>query len=211
MDPDRPIVRWSLVVLWVLVALMLYEPAIALFGWPLLLLAFAGGVIWTAQDFVALRHQTETIRTGHATLAIELVMLGATAGACVVCAGMPTLRTNGHDFALSHGFAPSLMGLLLVMVLRALRSPTPRRIAVVSLIALGAVPILATIQILGVTNFGVGDFHITSPMIVTAYSLCTLAIGALGIHLGVVARRHGYGDDIPAEPPRATLTSTRST
>lgn len=209
MDPDRPIVRWSLVVLWALVALMLYEPAVALFGWPLLLLAFAGGVIWTAQDFVALRHQTEMIRTGHIRIAIELVLLGVIAGACVVFAGMHTIRNDGHPYALSNVFVPSLMALLLVMVLRALRAPTPRRVAVVSLVALGVVPILATIQILGVTNFGFGDFHVVSPMIITAYSLCTLAIGAFGIHLGIVARRHGYGDDIPAVPPKATVTSLR--
>jgi hypothetical protein len=207
MDPDRPIVRWSLIVLWILVALMLYEPAVALFGWPLLLLAFAGGVIWTAQDFVALRHQTETIRTGHIAVAIELVLLGASAGACVLFATLPSLRTHVHDYALSNGFAPSLMAVLCVMVLRALRSPTPRRIAVVSLVALGAVPILATIQILGVTNFGFEEIRVISRMNLTAYSACTLAIGALGIHLGIVARRHGYGDDIPAEPPKATLTS----
>jgi hypothetical protein len=209
MDPDRPIVRWSLVVLWALVALMLYEPAVALFGWPLLLLAFAGGVIWTAQDFLALRHQTERIRSSHVAIAIELVALGAIAGACVVFATVTTIRNDGHDHALSQGFVPALMALLLVMVLRALRVPTPRRIAVVSLVALGVVPILATIQILGVTNFGFGEFRVLSPMIITAYSLCTLAIGALGIHLGVVARRHGYGDDIPADPPKATITSKR--
>lgn len=207
MDPDRPIVRWSLIVLWVLVALMLYEPAVALFGWPLLLLAFAGGVIWTAQDFVSLRHQTEMIRTGQIALAIELVLLGLAAGACVVFASTTSIRNAGHDYALSKGVAPSLMALLLVMVLRALRSPTPRRIAVVSLVALGVVPILATIQILGVTNFGFSEFRVLSPLVMTAYSVCTLAIGALGIHLGIVARKHGYGDDIPAEPPRATLTS----
>jgi hypothetical protein len=207
MDPDRPIVRWSLIVLWVLVALMLYEPAIALFGWPLLLLAFAGGVIWTAQDFVALRHQTERIRTGHVSIAIELVTLGAIAGACVVFAGMTSIHNAGRDYALSHGFVPALMGLVLVIVLRALRRPTPRRIAVVSLVALGVVPILATIQILNVTTFGFDGFRVTSPMALAAYSVCTLVIGALGIHLGVVARRHGYGDDIPAEPPMASLVS----
>lgn len=206
MDPDRPIVRWSLMVLWALVALMLYEPAVALFGWPLLLLAFAGGVIWTAQDFVALRHQTEPIRSGHARLAVELVVLGAVAGACVIFATATSIHNAGHDGALSQGFVPALMALLLVIVLRALRAPTPRRIAVVSLVALGVVPILATIQILGVTNFGFGELYIQSPMIITAYSLSTLAIGAFGIHLGIVARRHGYGDDIPAQPPKATLS-----
>ncbi len=207
MDPDRPIVRWSLIVLWVLVALMLYEPAVALFGWPLLLLAFAGGVIWTAQDFVALRHQTEPIRSRHILVAIELVLVGLVAGACVVFAGMTSIHNAGQSYALSHGFVPTLMSLLLVIVLRAVRLPTPRRIAVVSLIALGVVPILATIQILNVTTFGFDGFRILSPFALAAYSVCTLVIGALGIHLGIVARRHGYGDDIPAEPPKATVTS----
>lgn len=206
MDPDRPIVRWSLIVLLLLVALMMYEPALALFGWPLLLLAFAGGVIWTAQDFVALRHQTEVILTGHVRTAIELVILAIVTGVCVVSAGVPAIRNAGHDYALSQGFVPSLMGLLLVIVMRALRRLTPRRIAVVSLIALGAVPILATIQILNVTTFGSTGLRVIAPTALAAYSACTLAIGALGIHLGIVARRHGYGDDIPAEPPRATLT-----
>lgn len=207
MDPDRPIVRWSLIVLWALVALMLYEPAVAIFGWPFLLLSFAAGVMWTAQDFVALRHQTERVREGTRALSIELVVLAALAAACVVCAGATTLRTDGHSHALSQGLVPAMMAALLVVVLRALRAPTPRRIAVVSLIALGAVPILATIQILGTTNFGYVEFRILSPMTLTGYALSVLAIGGVGIHLGIVARRHGYGDDIPAEPPRAMVTS----
>ncbi|MFN0249058.1 MAG: hypothetical protein ACKV2T_19395 [Kofleriaceae bacterium] len=205
MDPDRPIVRWSLVVLWLLVALMLYEPAVALFGWPLLLLAFAGGVVWTAQDFAALRHQTEPIRIGTVALAIELVVLAASTGACVVVAGMTSIVDAGRDYALSEGFVPLLMAIVLVATLRTLRNPTPRRIAVVSLVALGVVPILATIQILHVTTFGFGELRVLSPMAITAYSVCTLAIGAIGIHLGIVARRHGYGDDIPAAPPKARL------
>lgn len=205
MDPDRPIVRWSLVVLLGLVALMLYEPALVFVGWPVLLLAFAGGVIWTMQDFVALRHQTEAIRAGRTAIAIELVLIGATAGACVVVAGMTSIRNDGQDLALSRGFVPSLLALLLVMALRALRTPTPRRIAIVSLVALGVVPILATIQIRSLTTFGFDEFRVLSPWTITAYSLCTLAIGAFGIHLGIVARRHGYGDDIPAAPPKATV------
>jgi hypothetical protein len=206
MDPDRPIVRWSLIVLWALVALMLYEPAVALFGWPLLLLAFAGGVVWTAQDFVALRHQTEAIRVGHVALRIELVLMILVAAGCVLLAKAPSITNDGHALALSSVFVPQLMAILFVAALRACHTPTPRRVAVVSLIALGAVPILATIQILSVTTFGVHDASIRSPMILTGYSLCALAIGALGIHLGIVARRHGYGDDIPAEPPKATLS-----
>lgn len=206
MDPDRPIVRWSLIVLLLLVALMMHEPALTLFGWPLLLLAFVGGVIWTAQDFVALRHQTEVIITGHVRTAIELVVLAIITGVCAVSAGVTSIRNDSDAYALSHAVVPTLMGLLLVIVMRALRRLTPRRIAIVSLVALGVVPILATIQILNVTTFGSSDLRVIAPTALAAYSASTLSIGALGIHLGIVARRHGYGDDIPAEPPRATLT-----
>lgn len=207
MDPDRPIVRWSLVVLWLFVGLMLYEPAIALFGWPLLLLAFAGGVLWTVQDFLALRHQTECIREGRAAIRTELVVLAAIAALCVATATVPSLQIRERTFALSSGFAPSLMAVLLVAVLRGLVRPTPRRITIVSLVAVGVVSILATIHILGVTDFGFQGLRVISRFGVTGYALCTLAIGAIGIHLGVVARRHGYGADIPAEFPRATVES----
>jgi hypothetical protein len=203
MDPDRPIVRWSLVVLWLLVAVMLYQPAVALFCWPLLLLAFTGGVVWTAQDFAALRHQIEPIRTGTAAIKTELVVLGVIAGACVVLAEVTSVEVDGRPYALSKGFVPVVMALLVVTVLRAIRKPSPPRIAIVSLIALGAVPIFAGVKITSVISFG--PLHVLSPMVITAFSLCTLAIGAIGIHLGIVARREGYGDDIPAAPPKATL------
>jgi peptidoglycan/LPS O-acetylase OafA/YrhL len=205
MDPDRPIVRWSLIVLWAAVASMIYEPAIALFGWPLLLIAFVGGILWTLQDFAALRHQTEPIRAGTIAVTIELVVLAACAGAGALVAGSRMFNDAGRDYVLSDAFVPALMGGLLVVSIRAARSPTPRRLAIVSMVALGAMPLLATVQILSVTIVGYGEFRLVSALAFTGYSLATLAIGGIGVHLGIVARQHGYGDDIPAAPPKATL------
>lgn len=209
MDPDRPIVRWSLLVLWAVVAVMLYEPVVALFGWPFLLLALAGGVVWTAKDFVSLRHQAEPLRTGRALVRVELVV---TAIALVTCGYLATAGVmRGRDsieLSLSTSFAPSLLAIVFVMVLRAIQAPTPRRIAVVSMGALGAFPLLAAVKILAVPSFGLEDeLRIVAPDLLTAYAICTLVIGALGIHLGITARTHGYGDEIPAEPPRARVAS----
>jgi hypothetical protein len=41
------------------------------------------------------------------------------------------------------------------------------------------------------------------------YAFGVLALGALGIHLGIVGRRRGYGSEIVAPPPEASLVIRR--
>lgn len=208
MDPDRPIVRWTLIVLWVLVGLTLWEPTLALVSWPMILAALISAITWTVGDFRALGHQTEVLPSPRmrAAIRIELAVTCIVAALVVVFATTVSMDKLGRDIALSTTFAPVLLSTVLVAALAAMRRPNPRRIALCSLAALATYPLLASVRIAAIPFIDMKSlFMITQPWVQTGYIASVVVLGALGLHLGIVARKHGLGDEIPAPPPRALL------
>ncbi|HEY4182784.1 MAG TPA: hypothetical protein VGM90_38395 [Kofleriaceae bacterium] len=211
MDPDRPVVRWTLIVLWALLALLLYQPALLVVGWPVLLLALAAGVAWTAQDFGGVRHQEEPLDLPwvRGLVRVELGVIAAVATACVVFATSRVLCNRDHAYAMSTDFVPVMLSVVLVSALAALRTPSPKRLAIVSFSLLATGPLLVAVHLFSRPLFDLGEFSVGSPFMYDGYALGVVVLGALGIHIGIVARRRGYGSEIIAPPPEASLVLRR--
>ncbi|HEY4059633.1 MAG TPA: hypothetical protein VGM39_23625 [Kofleriaceae bacterium] len=211
MDPDRPIVRWSLIVLWVAIAILLYQPAFVFIGWPVLLMAFAAGLFWTAQDFGGVRHQEEPLdhRWSRNMVRIELAVTTVVATLCVVLATSLVLRHRNHGYAMSTTFVPVMLSVVLVATLAALRTPSPKRLAIASLALLSTGPLLAAVHLFALPFFNLDADRVQYPLMYAGYAIGVLVLGALGIHLGIVARRRGYGSEIIAPPPQASLVIRR--
>lgn len=211
MDPDRPIVRWTLIVLWVLIAALLYAPAFVFIGWPVLLTAFAAGVGWTAQDFGGVRHQEEPLDVPFARVMvrIELAFTAAIATLCVVLATTLLLRNRGQHYALSTTFVPVLLSAVLVATLAAIRTPSPKRLVIASFALLATGPLLAAVHLFALPLLNIDVVFVDQPLMLDGYAVGVVVLAALGIHLGIVGRRRGYGSEIIAPPPSASLVIRR--
>ena len=114
-----------------------------------------------------------------------------------------------YEYGLSIAIAPLLWSAILIVALRALRLPSPRRLAIVAATTMGAWPLLLAIRALRVPVFDIDDqFVMLSPWAIYVYAVCVAASTGSAIFLATVAKRIGIGAALPALPPQASAINT---
>ena len=106
-----------------------------------------------------------------------------------------------YTYGLSVVIAPALWALIAIAATRALRSPTPRRLVVVAIVMMAAMPLLLGIRMAREPWFDIDDqFVLLSPRAIHTYLACVAVATGIAIYLATMAHRIGV---TPPAIPRA--------
>jgi drug/metabolite transporter (DMT)-like permease len=106
-----------------------------------------------------------------------------------------------YTYGLSVVVAPVLWAVMAIVAARALRSPTPRRLAATGITTILAMPFLFGIHVLREPWFDIDNqFVVLSPWAIELYSGCLAVATGISIYLVTMAHRIGV---TPSAIPRA--------
>lgn len=211
--------RWLAVVFWAMISLFgISSPQLLLDAWPVTSVACIFVVLATVRGLRSVARQREPVRLSPPAgrwLRVALLGLIACAIGGAVSAVEPSMAFRSksgkilYEYGLSTEIAPVLWSAILIVAARALRVPSPRRLAVVAATTMGSWPVLLVLRAILVPWFDLDDqFVMLSPWVVHAYAVCVAASAGSALYVATLARRLGTGAGLPALPPPAVALRT---
>jgi hypothetical protein len=207
--------RWFVALCWAVLSVVgVVSPLFLLFAWPVTGAACVFVVFATVRGLRSVAHQREPVRfslpVGRWLWVALFGMIACAVGGAVssVAPSMAFRSKSGivlYEYGLSIAVAPVLWSAMLIVAVRALRLPSPRRLAIVAATTMGSWPLLLGIRALRVPVFDIDDqFVMLSPWAIYAYAVCVAASTGSAIFLARMAKRIGIGAVLPALPPPAS-------
>jgi hypothetical protein len=200
--------RWFTALCWAVLSVVgILSPLLLLFAWPVTGAACVFVVFATIRGLRSVAHQREPVRfPPHARRWLWVGLFGTIA--CAVGGAVSSIEpsmafrsksgTILYEHGLSIAIAPVLWSVILIVAARALRLPSPRRLAIVAATTMGSWPILLAIRALRVPVFDIDDqFVMLSPWAIYAYVVCVAGSTGSAIYLATMAKRLGTGAPLP--------------
>jgi hypothetical protein len=203
---------------WLAISIAAFRsPVLMLFGWPMtglmLLWALLGGgdnlhAAMPLREPLVLRPRLAMILRALLAMIVGSAVLGLAAS---IKPSMELHTANGlvYRFGLSIIFAPLLWMIVLATAVRALRIPSPRRLALAAITTLIAWPFLLGIR---AANEPWLDFdhrvRVLAPHVIQTYVAAAVAVSGAAIALAFITARVVAGS-VVVVPPRAALLRPR--